>query len=43
MGWAGHVARMAVQKCVKIVIENPEMKIPLGRPRCNFKIYIKKI
>jgi hypothetical protein len=34
MRWAGHVARMGEdRKVYKVLIEKPERKRPLGRPR----------
>jgi hypothetical protein len=38
MRWAGHVARMGEdRKVYKVLVGNPEGKIPLGRPRCRWE------
>ena len=42
MRWAGHVARMGVRRGVYMVlVEKPEGKRPLGRPRCGWEDNIK--
>jgi hypothetical protein len=42
MKWAGHVARMAeVRGAYNILVERPEEKRPLGRPRCRWEDNIK--
>jgi hypothetical protein len=34
VGWAGHVARMGKERnAYRVLVEEPERKIPLGRPR----------
>jgi hypothetical protein len=33
MRWAGHVARMGKRNTYRLLVGNPEGKIPLGRPR----------
>jgi hypothetical protein len=36
MRWAGHVARMGeTKKTYRLLVEKPEEKRPLGRPRCK--------
>jgi hypothetical protein len=41
MRWAGHVARMGERRgSYKILMEKPEGKRPLRRPRRGFYIYI---
>jgi hypothetical protein len=36
MRWAGHVARMGEERNVyKVFMGKPEVKRPLGRPRCR--------
>jgi hypothetical protein len=47
MRWSGHVARIGESRVVyRVLVEKPEGKIPLGRPRCrwedNIKMYEKK-
>jgi hypothetical protein len=39
--WAGHVARMEKRNLCKILVENPEGKRPLGRPRRRWVNNIK--
>ena len=46
--WAGHVARMEDRRGVyRFLVEKPEGKSPLGRPRCrwedNIKIDLQKV
>jgi hypothetical protein len=42
MRWAGHVARMgATKNAYRILVERPEGKIPLGRPRRRWVCIIK--
>jgi hypothetical protein len=37
MRWAGHVARMGQKRnTYRLLVGNPEGKIPLGRPRCRW-------
>jgi hypothetical protein len=37
MRWAGHVAPIEVKRnAYRILVENPEWKRPLGRPRCRW-------
>jgi hypothetical protein len=47
MRWAGLVARMEKRNAYRILMEKPEEKRPLGRPRrrCvdNIKIYLREI
>jgi hypothetical protein len=48
MRWAGHVARMGAKRnAYSILVEKPEKKRPLGKPRRRWvdkiKIYIKEI
>jgi hypothetical protein len=48
MIWAGHVARMGVKRnAYRILVGNPEGKIPLGRPRRrlvdNIKMNLREI
>jgi hypothetical protein len=48
MRWAGHVARMEEKRnAYRILVEKPEGKRPLRRPRCrwvdNIKIYLREI
>jgi hypothetical protein len=33
MRWAGHVARVGEEKMYNVLMEKPEGKRPLGRPR----------
>jgi hypothetical protein len=42
MKWAGHVARMGenINAC-RLLVEKPERKRPLGRPRCRWVDNIK--
>jgi len=38
MRWAGHVARMGKKRnAYRILVENPEGKRPLGRPRWSWE------
>jgi hypothetical protein len=41
MRWVGHVARIGRRNSYKIVVENPEGKKPLGRPRRRWEDNIK--
>jgi hypothetical protein len=42
MRWAGHVARMVEDRGVhRVLVEKPERKKPLGRPRRRWKDNIK--
>jgi hypothetical protein len=42
MRWAGHIARMeAKRNAYRILVGNPEGKIPLGRPRLKWVDNIK--
>jgi hypothetical protein len=42
MRWAGQVARMGEKRnAIRILVENPEGKRPLGRPRCRWIDNIK--
>jgi hypothetical protein len=42
MRWAGHVARMGVERRVyKVLVGKPEGKRPLGRPRRRWENVIK--
>jgi hypothetical protein len=42
MRWAGHVARMGDRRRVfRLLVENPEVKRPLGRPRRRWEDNIK--
>ena len=42
MGWAGHVARMGEKKGVcRVLVEKPDGKRPLGRPRGRWEDNIK--
>jgi hypothetical protein len=42
MRWAGHVARMAVERGVhRVLVGKPEVKRPLGRPRRRWEDIIK--
>jgi hypothetical protein len=42
MRWAGHVARMGEDRGVhRLLVEKPEEKRPLGRPRCRWEDNIK--
>ena len=42
MRWAGHVARMGQGKGVyRVPVGKPEVKRPLGRPRCRWEDNIK--
>jgi len=38
MTWAGHVARMGERRSVnRVLVEKPERKGQLGRPRCRWE------
>jgi hypothetical protein len=38
MRWAGHVARMGGERSVyRVLMRKPEVKRPLGRPRCRWE------
>jgi hypothetical protein len=40
--WAGHVARVGGEnKVYKVLVGNPEIKRPLGRPRHRWEIWIR--
>jgi hypothetical protein len=41
MRWAGHVARMGGRSVYRVLVEKPEGKRPLGRPRCRWDDNIK--
>jgi hypothetical protein len=42
MRWAGHVARMGeMRNAHRILVGKPEVKRPLGRPRCKWVDNIK--
>jgi hypothetical protein len=42
MEWAGHVVRMGEGRSVyRVLVERPESKRPLGRPRRRYGDYIK--
>ena len=42
MRWAGHVARMRERRVVyRVLVEKPEYKRTLGRPRCRLNDNIK--
>ena len=42
MGWVGHVAHMGEKRAAyKILVEKPEGKRPLGRPRSRWEDNIK--
>jgi len=42
--WAGHVARFGEERNkFTIVVETPEGKRPLGRPRCRWKTYYNRM
>jgi hypothetical protein len=42
MRWAGHVARMGEgSKVYKVLVEKPEGKRPLGRPRRKWEDWIR--
>ena len=42
MRWAGHVARLEpFRNAYKVLVEKPESKRPLGRPRCRWEDNIK--
>jgi hypothetical protein len=42
MRWVGHVALIGkMRNSHKILVENPEGKRPLGRPKLNWKDYIR--
>jgi hypothetical protein len=42
MRWAGHVAQMReMRNAYRILVEKPEGKRPLGRPRCRWTNNIK--
>jgi hypothetical protein len=42
MRWAGHVARMGTKRnAYRILVEQPEGKIPIRRPRCRWVDNIK--
>ena len=42
MRWAGHVARMGERRGLyRVLVEKPDGKRPLGRPRCRLEDNIK--
>jgi hypothetical protein len=41
MRWAGHVARMGARNAYRILVECPEGRRPLGRPRRRWEDNIK--
>jgi hypothetical protein len=42
MRWAGYVTRMGEErKMYKVLVEKPEGKRPLGRPRCRWEDVIR--
>jgi hypothetical protein len=42
MRWAGHVAQMGEKrKAYRLLVEKPQRKKPLGRPRCRLVDNIK--
>jgi hypothetical protein len=42
MSWMGHLARIVeMRNPYKVLIEKPERKMPLGRPRHRYKYNIK--
>jgi hypothetical protein len=42
MRWAGHVARMGEERSVyRVLMEKPEGKRPLGRPRRRWEVGIR--
>jgi hypothetical protein len=42
MRWKGHVARMGERRGVyRVLVGKPEVKRPLGRPRCRWEDNIK--
>jgi hypothetical protein len=41
MIWAGHVARMGEDKCIRILMGKPKRKRQLGRPRHRWVEYTK--
>jgi hypothetical protein len=41
MRWAGHVARMRAKSAYRILVEKPERKRPLGKPRLRWEDNIK--
>jgi hypothetical protein len=44
MGWTGHVTRMGEKRnAYRILVGNPEGKIPLGRPRLRWWTILKWI
>jgi hypothetical protein len=44
MGWTGHVARMGEKRdAYRILVEKPEGKRPLGRPRHRWWAILKLI
>ena len=48
MRWAGHVARMGVERgAYRVLVGKPEGKRPLGRPRCrwvdNIRMDLQKV
>jgi hypothetical protein len=43
MRWAGHVARLGVERAVhRVLVGKAEGKRPLGRPRCRWEDNIKR-
>ena len=42
MRWAGHLSRMGDKRgAYRVLVEKPEGKRPLGRPRCKWEDNIK--
>jgi hypothetical protein len=42
MRWAGHIAQMAEKRnAYRILVRKPEIKRPLGKPRCRWVGNIK--
>jgi len=44
MRWVGHVAHMGERRGVyRVLVEKPEGKRPLGRPRCGWEVILRWI
>ena len=41
MRWAGHVEYVGEERRVQVLVGKPEVKRPLGRPRCRLEDNIK--
>jgi hypothetical protein len=41
MRWAGHVVRMGEERSIQVLVDKPEGKRPLGRPRSRWDGNIK--